>query len=39
MMKTTYPDAFTFLDGIPVELPQDWNKRKEELLNLYQKIV
>ena len=33
----TYPDAFTFLDGTPVNLPQDWNKRKEELLDLYQK--
>ena len=32
-----YPDAFTFLDGTPVNLPQDWNKRKEELLDLYQK--
>lgn len=37
MMKTTYPDAFTFLDGTPVNLPQDWNKRKEEILDLYQK--
>lgn len=31
-----YPDAFTFLDGTPVTLPEDWAARKEELQNLYQ---
>lgn len=35
--QTTYPDAFTFLDGTPVNLPDDWKKRKEELSDLYQK--
>ena len=34
--KSTYPDAFTFLDGTPVKLTPDWNKRKEEILELYQ---
>ena len=34
--QNNYPDAFTFLDGTPVKLPQDWSKRKEEILNLYQ---
>ncbi|MBP3578928.1 MAG: hypothetical protein J6K15_12530, partial [Lachnospiraceae bacterium] len=33
---TEYPDAFTFFDGTPVNLPEDWAARKEELLNLYQ---
>ena len=33
---TEYPDAFTFFDGTPVNLPDDWKARKEELLNLYQ---
>ena len=33
---TDYPDAFTFFDGTPVTLPEDWTARKEELLNLYQ---
>lgn len=31
-----YPDAFTFFDGTPVNLPEDWEARKEELLNQYQ---
>ena len=34
-----YPDAFTFLDKTPVKIPQDWNKRKEELLALYQNTM
>lgn len=35
--KTTeYPDAFTFFDGTPVNLPTDWAARKEEIKNLYQ---
>lgn len=38
MLKKTseYPDAFTFADGTPVNLPEDWSTRKEEILNLYQ---
>lgn len=31
-----YPDAFTFFDGTTVNLPEDWEARKEELLGLYQ---
>ena len=31
-----YPDAFTFFDGSTVNLPEDWEARKEELLDLYQ---
>lgn len=31
-----YPDAFTFFNGTPVNLPEDWEARKEELLGLYQ---
>ena len=38
MLKKTaeYPDAFTFFDGTPVNLPEDWDARKEEILDLYQ---
>ncbi len=38
MLKKTsdYPDAFTFFDGTPVNLPEDWETRKKELKNLYQ---
>lgn len=31
-----YPDAFTFFNGTPVNLPEDWAARKEELKGLYQ---
>ena len=34
--STEYPDAFTFFDGSPVNLPEDWEARKEELFGLYE---
>ena len=34
--KETWPDAFTFFDGTKVETSEDWEKRKQEISNLYQ---
>ncbi|MBR4711639.1 MAG: hypothetical protein IKP10_06360 [Clostridia bacterium] len=33
------PDLMTFVDGTPVETPDDWERRREELLDLYGRYV
>lgn len=33
------PDLFTFQDGTPVETAQDWQRRKEEIMGLYQYYI
>jgi dienelactone hydrolase len=33
------PDAFKFLDGRPVKMPEDWNARRAEIRQLFEKYV
>jgi len=33
------PDPFTFFDGSPVKTPADWARRRQEILDLFQKYA